>query len=252
MSKQFRNQARLGQSLPDRMMNISHHINSHLSIGDQSINRPSLGAATHYYCDDGRPGGTALYVSMETANSKRHRGDGGAAAAGDGETADYEYDDHTRLLDADYSPVLVGSAAFVHHANDSHGSSGEDDSEKTQNQGDQEEDSPVASSVYLLTGMAAVGGFLFGYDTGVVSGALLLLARQFDLSSSQQEILVSATVALAIVGAVASGKMSKRWVSHLGKPRCFGLFVCLIVHCRFICMLCAFHSSFVLTYTGHI
>jgi hypothetical protein len=37
--------------------------------------------------------------------------------------------------------------------------------------------------VYTISGVAAMGGLLFGFDTGVISGALLSIRRQFDLSS---------------------------------------------------------------------
>lgn len=59
--------------------------------------------------------------------------------------------------------------------------------------------------VYFLACFAGCGGFLFGYDTGVVSGAMLLLIREFSLSQEWQELVVSITIATAIVGAVVAG-----------------------------------------------
>jgi SP family myo-inositol transporter-like MFS transporter 13 len=53
--------------------------------------------------------------------------------------------------------------------------------------------------LYTLSFFAAIGGFLFGYDTGVISGAMLLLKDEFSLDSFSQEIIVSVTIASAIV-----------------------------------------------------
>ena len=44
--------------------------------------------------------------------------------------------------------------------------------------------------VYKLTFLAAIGGFLFGYDTGVVSGAMIIIRGEFDLNSFWQELVV--------------------------------------------------------------
>ena len=40
--------------------------------------------------------------------------------------------------------------------------------------------------VYIASAVAAVGGLLFGYDIGVISGALLQLRDQFSLSPFQE------------------------------------------------------------------
>ncbi|KAJ8393395.1 hypothetical protein AAFF_G00061170 [Aldrovandia affinis] len=59
--------------------------------------------------------------------------------------------------------------------------------------------------VYVLAAFSALGGFLFGYDTGVVSGAMLLLKREMNLSALWQEVLVSSTVGAAALSALAGG-----------------------------------------------
>jgi len=62
--------------------------------------------------------------------------------------------------------------------------------------------------IYTLTALSCIGGFLFGYDTGVISGAMVQIADKFELSDWQQELVVSITVAGALVAAVFSGPTS--------------------------------------------
>mgnify|MGYP003386742962 CR=1 FL=1 len=57
-----------------------------------------------------------------------------------------------------------------------------------------EEASPI---IYTLTALSCIGGFLFGYDTGVISGALVQIGDDFDLSDWDKELIVSITVAAA-------------------------------------------------------
>ncbi|KAK7270047.1 hypothetical protein RIF29_22922 [Crotalaria pallida] len=59
-----------------------------------------------------------------------------------------------------------------------------------------------------LTAVASIGGLLFGYDTGVISGALLYIKDDFEVvrhSNFLQETIVSMAVAGAIVGAAVGG-----------------------------------------------
>ncbi|XP_053318717.1 proton myo-inositol cotransporter isoform X2 [Spea bombifrons] len=62
--------------------------------------------------------------------------------------------------------------------------------------------------VYVVSVFSALGGFLFGYDTGVVSGAMLLLKKEMNLSALWQELLVSSTVGAAALSAFAGGGLN--------------------------------------------
>jgi sugar porter (SP) family MFS transporter len=62
--------------------------------------------------------------------------------------------------------------------------------------------------LYLTVGSAALGGLLFGYDTGVISGALLYLDASFHLTSLSKEVAVSAVLVGAILGALCASWLS--------------------------------------------
>ena len=62
--------------------------------------------------------------------------------------------------------------------------------------------------LYTLTFFAAAGGFLFGYDTGVVSGAMLIIKDVYQLDTFWQECIVSVTILTAIVGAIIGGLLN--------------------------------------------
>jgi SP family galactose:H+ symporter-like MFS transporter len=65
--------------------------------------------------------------------------------------------------------------------------------------------------VYLAAGFAALGGLLFGYDTGVISGAVIFIKKEFALSTFPQELVVSMVLAGATIGALSGGKLSDRF-----------------------------------------
>src|SRR5215208_2057570 len=65
--------------------------------------------------------------------------------------------------------------------------------------------------VYTISAVAALGGMLFGYDTGVISGALLFIKKVFSLSPFMQGAVVSSLLVGATVGALVAGPLSDRF-----------------------------------------
>ena len=65
--------------------------------------------------------------------------------------------------------------------------------------------------VYVVTLVAALGGMLFGYDTGAISGAILYLKQDFHLSAGLQELVTSIALLGATVGAGFGGVLADRF-----------------------------------------
>jgi len=63
--------------------------------------------------------------------------------------------------------------------------------------------------------IAAIGGLLFGYDTGVISGALLYIRNDLHAGPFEQEAIVAAVLLGAMVGAAGAGyladRVGRRW-----------------------------------------
>src|SRR5829696_1238410 len=64
--------------------------------------------------------------------------------------------------------------------------------------------------IYVVAAVAAMGGLLFGYDTGIISGALLFIADDFKLSDTAQQIVVAALLLGAVFGALFGGPLADR------------------------------------------
>lgn len=64
--------------------------------------------------------------------------------------------------------------------------------------------------VYLISVVAAVGGFLFGFDMAVIAGAVPFLNRHFSLTAGQLGAAVSAVGFGCMVGAAVAGFISDR------------------------------------------
>jgi MFS transporter, SP family, galactose:H+ symporter len=64
--------------------------------------------------------------------------------------------------------------------------------------------------VLLIASVAALGGLLFGYDTGVISGAILFITKEFSLDTRTAEFTISIVLIGCIGGAAAAGGLADR------------------------------------------
>jgi MFS transporter, SP family, arabinose:H+ symporter len=65
--------------------------------------------------------------------------------------------------------------------------------------------------IWTLSLIVGFGGFLFGIDTAVVSGAIGMIAKQFVLGVDMEGWVVSSTVLGCVAGTVGSGWMADRF-----------------------------------------
>lgn len=83
---------------------------------------------------------------------------------------------------------------------------------------------PAPRTLVLVTLVAATGGFLFGYDTAVVNGAIQYLRAHFGLNSAQEGTAGASAILGCIPGAMFAGFLSDRF----GRRKV--LFLCAVLY----------------------
>src|SRR5262245_14326670 len=85
------------------------------------------------------------------------------------------------------------------------------------------QNSAVRRFLLRITIISTLGGLLFGYDTGVISGALLYMRDDLHLTSGWEGFVVSSLLIGAAFGALIGGRLA----DQLGRKR--SLMVCAVL-----------------------
>ncbi|MCD1144779.1 sugar porter family MFS transporter [Kocuria sp. LUK] len=70
---------------------------------------------------------------------------------------------------------------------------------------------PYRKRLGLISIVACFGGLLFGYDTGVINGALRPMTEELGLTPFTEGVVTSSLVFAAAVGALSGGRISDAW-----------------------------------------
>ena len=67
------------------------------------------------------------------------------------------------------------------------------------------------ATLVFVSFIAALGGFLFGYDTGVINGTQFYFSKFFDLDPATKGWVVGSALLGCFIGAIVAGPMSKKY-----------------------------------------
>ena len=66
-------------------------------------------------------------------------------------------------------------------------------------------------NLYWITGAVSLGGLLFGFDSGVISGCEESIQREFALAPFWHGLVVAGALIGTVFGALAAGRMCDRF-----------------------------------------
>jgi MFS transporter, SP family, major inositol transporter len=101
------------------------------------------------------------------------------------------------------------------------------------------EGTPARSRLYLITIVASLGGLLFGYDTGVINGALLYMSRELHLSAADQGLITSTLLFGAALGALLAGRIA----DAIGRRQSILIIACVFILGTISCSLAPERTS---------
>lgn len=104
---------------------------------------------------------------------------------------------------------------------------------------------PYRKRLFYVALIATFGGLLFGYDTGVINGALNPMTRELGLTPFTEGVVTSSLLFGAAIGAMVFGRVSDNW----GRRKTI---ISLAVAFFFGTMICVFAPSFAVMVVGRV
>ncbi|WP_097183357.1 sugar porter family MFS transporter [Blastococcus haudaquaticus] len=68
----------------------------------------------------------------------------------------------------------------------------------------------LTGAVVVVALVSAISGLLYGYDTGIISGALLQISDEFGIGSGWEQVIAASILAGAVIGALVCSRLSER------------------------------------------
>ena len=75
------------------------------------------------------------------------------------------------------------------------------------------DESANGNGVIRIAGVAALGGFLFGYDSAVINGAVAAVEKEFNADAAALGFAVASALLGAAAGALGAGRIA----DHFGR-----------------------------------
>jgi sugar porter (SP) family MFS transporter len=72
----------------------------------------------------------------------------------------------------------------------------------------------LTASVVVVALVSAVSGLLYGYDTGIISGALLQIGEDFGIGHGWEQVIAASILVGAVIGAVTCSRLAERRGRH--------------------------------------
>lgn len=69
----------------------------------------------------------------------------------------------------------------------------------------------LTGSAVIVALVSAISGALYGYDTGIISGALLQITKDFEIEEDWKQVIAASILLGAVIGALTCSYLSERW-----------------------------------------